>query len=165
MFTLTVSLDSVALYIVALDILVLLSYILFKLNQKRTLEKTIIRISDFVTEYFLNTGVEVKVTCSQNPNSMHFYVLIESAPLKRFRFSNILERNLITHIIQITGNVVEKIYWRFPVTPENEAILSKENNNLKNDDPYLTEMKSLAEAEYTVTEVPWNKYEDKNEES
>jgi hypothetical protein len=163
MFTFTVSLDSVALYIVAFDVLVLLSYILFILNQKRKLERTIKRISDFVTKYFLNTGVEVKVTCSKIPDTRHFYVLIESAPLKRFRFSNILERNLITHIIQVTGNVVEKIYWRFPVTPQKEGMFTEENTDLENDDPYLSEMKALAEAEYTVTEVQWDKYEEKKE--
>ena len=163
MFTLTISLDSVALYIVALDIIALLSYVLFILHQKKKLEKTIKRISDFVTEYFLNTGAEVQVTCSKIPDSLHFYVLIESEPLKRFRFSNILERNLITHIIHITGNVVEKIYWRFPVTSQKEGMDTAENNNLENDDPYLSEMLDVIEDEYTVTEVKWDKFEEKKE--
>jgi len=43
-----------------------------------------------------------------------FVTLIESQPLKRFRYSNVLENNLIAHIYQKTGNTVEKIFWRFP---------------------------------------------------
>ncbi|MEY3743746.1 MAG: hypothetical protein RLZZ541_801, partial [Pseudomonadota bacterium] len=87
----------------------------------------------------------------------NFNVQIESAPLKRFRFSNILESNLISHIFRITGSKVEKIYWRFPVTPQNEAMFTDENSKVENDDPYLTEMRAAAVEGYTVSEVSWEK--------
>lgn len=159
MFTLTVSLDSLSLYIVAADVIALLSYILFIFNQKRNLEKSIKKITDFVTEYFLNTGVEVQATCFPLPQSKHFVTLIESAPLKRFRFSNVLESNLITHIHNTSSNVVEKIYWRFPVQFQSEALLDGEKNVVERDDEYFSEMHALTKAEYSVSEVPWAEYE------
>jgi|SRR5450830_142362 len=162
MFTLTVSLDSIALYIVAADVIALFSYILFIFNQKRNLEKSIKKITDFVTEYFLNTGVEVQVTCFRVPQSRHFVTLIESAPLKRFRFSNVLESNLVTHIFNTSGYVVEKIYWRFPVQFQSEALLNGvdgEKNIIKSDDEYFSGMPTLTKAEYSVSEVPWAEYE------
>jgi len=72
MFTLTISFNSVAAYIVAADLVLLLSYVLFIMNKKKKLERTIARITDFVTEYFLNTGVEVLVTSfnSQTPQTL-----------------------------------------------------------------------------------------------
>ncbi|OIQ95321.1 hypothetical protein GALL_226960 [mine drainage metagenome] len=159
MFTLTVSLDSLSLYIVAADVLILLSYVLFLLHQKRTLEKSIQKITDFVSVYFLNTGVEVQVTCYRIPQSTHFVALIESAPLKRFRFSNVLESNLITHILSTTGNVVEKIYWRFPVQFQKEALLAEEKNAIDSNDEYFSEVHAITKAEYSVSEVPWAEYE------
>jgi hypothetical protein len=159
MFTLTLSLDSLSLYIVAADVIILFSYILFIFNQKRNLEKSIKKITDFVTEYFLNTGVEVLVTCFPLPQSKHFVALIESAPLKRFRFSNVLESNLIAHIHNTSSNVVEKIYWRFPVQIQSEVLVDTEKNVIERDDEYFSEMHALTKAEYSVSEVPWADYE------
>lgn len=164
MFTLTVSLDSLSLYIVAADVLGLLSYVLFLLHQKRALEKSMKRITDFITEYFINTGVEVQATCFKIPDSKHFVALIESAPLKRFRFSNVLESNLITHILSTTGNVVEKIYWRFPVQFQKEALLAEEKHAVEIDDEYFSEVHALTKAEYSVSEVPWAEYESSKKE-
>jgi len=79
------------------------------------LEKSINSISKFITQYFMRTGAEVQATCFKLEGNKRFVTLIESEPLKRFRYSNVLESNLIAHISKITGNVVVKIYWRFPV--------------------------------------------------
>lgn len=158
MFTLTVSLDSLSMYIVAIDVLALFSYILFVFQKKRKLEYATRRISDFVREYFLNTGVEVQVNCFKLQDSRHFVVIIESAPLKRFRYSNVLESNLITHILSITGNVVEKIYWRFPVQLAKDVRLEGGGNSLEIDD-YFSEVHALNKAEYSVSEVSWAEFD------
>ncbi len=153
MFTLTFSLDSVALYALSANLLALCAFVLvvYAAKKKRALAQA--KIIDFVTEYFLNTGVEVLVSCSQDPISKQTLVQIESAPLKRFRFSNILESNLIGHIARITGGKVDKIYWRFPVPPQNDAMFTEKNNPLAEDDPYLFEMRAAATDGYTVTEI------------
>lgn len=161
MFTLTVSLDSLSLYIVAADVLILLTYILYLFQKKRNLEKSIKSITEFITEYFMNTGAEVQVACFKLEGNKHFVTLIESEPLKRFRYSNVLESNLIAHIFKITGNVVEKIYWRFPVKIYKDVMTAEEKNNLESDDLYFSDAQALAntQAEYNVSEVSWDEYE------
>lgn len=166
MFTLTVSLDSLAVYIVAADVVILLTYILHIFNRKRLLDKSIKNITEFIEEYFMNTGAEVQVTCFKVEGNKHFLALIQSEPLKRFRCSNILESNLITHISEVTGNTVEKIYWRFPIKLNKDLMIATEKNSLENDDLYLLDGYAIAETakEYKVSEVSWDQYESPKEE-
>lgn len=159
MFTLTISLDSLAVYIVAADILILLSYVLYILNKKRMLEKSIRHITEFVEEYFLNTGAKVQVTCFKLNGNKRFIVLIQSQALKRFRCSNILESNLIAHIYEITGNTVDKIYWRFPVVLNKDTV---EEPGEEPDDLYFSDVRATTETanKYNVSEVPWDQFDD-----
>lgn len=161
MFTLTVSLDSLAVYIVAADVVILLTYILYVFNKKRLLDKSIKNITEFIEEYFMNTGAEVQVTCFKLEGNKRFVALIQSEPLKRFRCSNVLEGNLITHISDVTGNMVEKIYWRFPIKLNKDLITAAEKNSLESDDLYFSDGYAIAEAarEYKVSEVSWDQYE------
>ena len=160
MFTLTISLDSLALYIVAADILILLTYILYIFEKKRRIEQAINKINIFITDYFMHTGAEVIVTSFKVSGDKRFVTMIESQPLKRFRYSNVLESNIISHIYKITSCTVEKIFWRFPVhgqTSENtgdEAIQ-------KNEDTYFSDIKTLSnkDGEYKVSEVSWDEFE------
>ncbi len=157
MFTLTLSLDSVALYAVSASLLTLLLVALLVYTRRKKIMLAQTKIIDFVSEYFLNTGIEVLVSCFQDPLTKNFQVQIESAPLKRFRFSHMLEGNLIAHIARITGEKVDKIYWRFPVPAQNDALFSEKNSALAQDDPYLFEMRSATTDGYTVTEIPAEK--------
>lgn len=169
MFTLTISLDSLAVYIVVTDILILLSYVLYILHSKRRLEKSIKNITDFITDYFLNTGAEVQVTCFKIDGNRRYVTLIESQPLKRFRYSNVLESNLIGHVFKVTGNIIEKIYWRFPVQLNQNAMAASitEESNTPEDDLYFSEVHTLAEskAEYNVNEVSWDEFETSKKET
>ncbi|HSH53732.1 MAG TPA: hypothetical protein VK967_01780 [Methylotenera sp.] len=169
MFTMTISLDSLAVYIVVLDILILLSYVLYILHNKRRLEKSIKNITDFITDYFLNTGAEVQVTCFKIDGNRRYVTLIESQPLKRFRYSNVLESNLIGHVFKVTGNIVEKIYWRFPVQLNQNAMASTaiEENSTPEDDLYFSEVHTLtkSKAEYNVNEVSWDEFETSKKET
>lgn len=166
MLTLTVSLDSLSLYIVAADIVLLLSYVLYIFHGKRRLEKSIEDITDFIKDYFMHTGAEVQVTCFKLDGNRRYVTLIESQPLKRFRYSNVLESNLIGHVFKVTGNVIEKIYWRFPVQLNQNAIAVEEKTNTE-DDLYFSEVHTLAEsrAEYNVNEVSWDEFERSKKET
>lgn len=161
MFTLTVSLDSLSVYIAAADVVILLVYVLYLFQKKRSLDNSIKKITEFITEYFMNTGAEVQVTCFKLEGRRHFVTLIESEPLKRFRYSNVLESNLISHIFKITGNVIEKIYWRFPVQIQKDATAVEGKNSLEADDLYFSDVHALAktQTEYKVSEMSWDEYE------
>lgn len=160
MITLTLTLDSLATYIVVADVLVLLFYVLYLYHQKRVLEQSIKNISDFITEYFRHTGASVRVTCFKIDGYKRFVTLIESQPLKRFRYSNVLENNLILHIYQKTGNIVEKIYWRFPVEIHKNLIVAESGVEAISDDSYFVDIKSAAEANstYRVSELSWDEF-------
>lgn len=159
MLTFTLSLDS--LYIALFDIAVLLSYVLYLIKKKRKLENTMRQITDFISEYFINNGIEVQVSCYQLANDdKHFVVLIQSEPLKRFRHSFILESNLIAHPFKRTGSVVDKIYWRFPVSSQNDIAEDDMHANAESEDLYFSDVKanSQPEMEYNVSEASWDEF-------
>jgi hypothetical protein len=160
MITLTLTLDSLATYIVAIDIIVLLIYILYIFHKNRELEKSIKNITDFITEYFTHTGADVRVTCFKLDGYKRFVTLIESQPLKRFRYSNVLENNLISHIFQKTGNTVEKIYWRFPVEVHREEIVAEASGEAISDDSYFVDIHAATDAgsTYKVSEASWDEF-------
>ena len=160
MFTLTLTLDSLSMYIVAADILILLSYVLYLFHKKRQLEKATQHITDFITDYFTHTGAEVRVSCYQLEGMKRFVTLIESQPLKRFRYSNVLENNLIAHIYQKTGNTVEKIFWRFPVVMHQESIVDDEKSGIESDDAYFLDVpaKDFGNPSYKVSEASWDEF-------
>jgi hypothetical protein len=111
----------------------------------------------------MNTGAEVKVSCFKVDGDRHFVTLIESEPLKRFRYSNVLENNLITHIFKTTGNVVEKIYWRFPVPLTKTVADAEDVGNQLSNDIYFSDVPAIAvmkpDAEYSVSEMSWDEFE------
>ena len=160
MITLTLTLDSLATYIVALDIIILLSYVLYIFHKNRELDKSIQNITDFITEYFTHTGADVRVTCFKLDGYKRFVTLIESQPLKRFRYSNVLENNLILHIFQKTGNTVEKIYWRFPVEIHKDEIVAETRGEAIRDDSYFVDIQAATDAgtTYKVSEASWDEF-------
>ncbi len=160
MFTLTLTLDSLSMYIVAADIVILLSYVLYLFHKKRELEKATQHITEFITDYFTHTGAEVRVSCYQLEGMRRFVTLIESQPLKRFRYSNVLENNLIAHIYQKTGNTVEKIFWRFPVVMHQESMVDDEKSGLESDDAYFLDVPStnFGSPTYKVSEASWDEF-------
>ena len=88
-------------------------------------------------------------------------MLIESEPLKRFRYSNILENNLINHVHKVTGNTVEKIYWRFPVQISQQTILPYETSSASDDDYFSQEPDKIKpQSGYGVAEISWEEFED-----
>jgi hypothetical protein len=160
MFTITLTLDSLSMYIVAADIVILLSYVLYLLHNKRQLERATQHITEFITDYFTHTGAEVRVSCYQLDGMKRFVTLIESQPLKRFRYSNVLENNLIAHIYQKTGNTVEKIFWRFPVVMHGESIADDDKFGVESDDAYFLDVpsKDYQTSSYKVSEASWDEF-------
>ena len=165
MLTLTLSLDSLSIYVVLTDVVILLSYVLYIFQKKRNLEKSIKKISDFIMDYFSNSGVEVHASCFKVDGKKRFVAFIESQPLKRFRYSNVLEQNLVSHILRLTGCTVEKVFWRFPIQLNREAMLVDGGNGLNQDDPYFSDRTTITEAsnnetskDINVSEVSWEEF-------
>lgn len=161
MLTLTINLDALSFYIVVADIVLLLCYVLYIKYRDRQRAQAIKVITGFITEYFSNSGTEAKVSCYRLEQDRHFVVLIESEPLKRFRYSNILENNLINHVHKVTGSTVEKIYWRFPVQISQQTILPYETGAASDDDYFSQEPDKLKQqADYGVAEISWEEFQD-----
>lgn len=163
MFTLTLSLDSLSLYIVVFDVVALLTYVLYLFHKKRKLENSIKNITTFISDYFINTGAEVQVNCYKlATENKRFVVLIQSEPLKRFRYSFILESNLISHTFKRTGCIVDKIYWRFPVQAQRDVIADEsEVDHTDGEDLYFSDVQKDAKAEmkYEVSETSWDAFQ------
>lgn len=162
MLTLTLNLDALSFYIVVADVVLLLCYVLYIKHRDRQREQAIKVITSFITEYFSNSGTEARVSCYRLDRDRHFVVLIESEPLKRFRYSNILENNLINHVHKVTGNTVEKIYWRFPVQISQQTILPYETAGSSDEDDYFSQEpeKNKLQPGYGVAEISWEEFED-----
>lgn len=159
MLTFTITLDSLAFYIAVFDIVVLLSYVLWIFQRNRKKEKAVKTISDFIVQYFSNSGTAVDVTIVPS-RSKNFIAMVESEPLKRFRYSNIIESNLISHILKLTGYVVEKIYWRFPVMLAKDTVVSLESDERERDLYFQDAAAAQANFEYKVAEVTWDQFEE-----
>lgn len=159
MLTFTITLDSLAFYITVFDVVALLSYVLWVFQRNRKKEKAIKTISDFIVQYFSNSGTAVQVTITPSKNK-NFIAMVESEPLKRFRYSNIIESNLINHILKLTGYVVEKIYWRFPVMLAKDTVVAIEGDEPGRDTYFQEPAIAQSHFEYKVSEVTWDQFED-----
>ncbi|MBS3917216.1 MAG: hypothetical protein KGZ31_05935 [Sulfuritalea sp.] len=71
------------------------------------------RIAHAVKEYFARSSVEVSAQCLHTNGC--FLILVESEPLKRFRYSHIVEASLISHVEKALGLHADRVFWRFPL--------------------------------------------------
>ncbi len=104
-----------------------------------------------VVGYFRQCGLEVTAQCFDIFGGRRFVVVVESPPIKRFRYSHIIESSLIQHLRTAAGAEVDKIYWRFPLAGQGGP-----------EDPYFAEGQSLLDKThegYRVEEATWESYQ------
>jgi len=161
MITVSLTLDSFTTYVVVGDIVLLLSYVFYVIQKKKRIEKSINSITNFIAAYFIDDGPGIKVSCYKLEGNKRFVALIESPPLKRFRYYNLLESNLIIRIFDVTGNTLEKVYWRFPITLHKGEIAVPEDDSSADKDLYFSTGVDLAQKQndIKVGEVSWDEYE------
>ena len=89
-------------------------------------------------------------------------VLVESEPLKRFRYSHIVEATLISHVDKALGLKVDRVFWRFPLpvgasSPQDTADIKP----TQREDDYLAEgiREAKTSPEYHVSEDSWEQFE------
>lgn len=118
------------------------------------------RISMAVAEYFSRSGVQVSAQCQ--PVQGRFLVLVESEPLKRFRYSHIVEASLISHVEKALGLHVERVFWRFPLpVGASSARDAAETQAAPREDAYLAEgiREAKTNPDYHVAEDSWDQFE------
>ena len=115
MMTITVNFDLTLLFLVAANVLALLVRVMILKHRARVAERNTARISAAIREYFSNCSVQVGVDNISRVGGTRFIAVIDSEPLKRFRYSHIVEINLRTHVMNTCGLDLERVYWRFPI--------------------------------------------------
>ncbi|MGA7178444.1 MAG: hypothetical protein WBX11_02495 [Thiobacillaceae bacterium] len=68
-----------------------------------------------VAAYFAKTSVAVKSEAIPLPTLNHFIIIVDTEPIKRFRYSHIVEMVLIEKVKEATSKTVDRGYWRFPL--------------------------------------------------
>jgi hypothetical protein len=118
------------------------------------------RIANAVAEYFVRSGAQVSAQCHAAQG--RFLVLVESEPLKRFRYSHIVEASLISHVEKALGLHVDRVFWRFPL-PVGAASV-QDTADLKpagREDEYVAQgiREAKSSPEYHVAEDSWDQFE------
>lgn len=118
------------------------------------------RVAQAVTEYFARSDARVGAQC--HPVHGRFLVLVESEPLKRFRYSHIVEVSLINHVEKTLGLHVDRVFWRFPLpigtsSPQDTADIKPS----RREDEYVAEgiREAKTDPDYHVAEDSWDQFE------
>jgi hypothetical protein len=118
------------------------------------------RIANAVAEYFVRSGAQVSAQCHATQG--RFLVLVESEPLKRFRYSHIVEAALVSHVEKALGLHVDRVFWRFPLPVG--SVCAQDTADLKpagREDEYVAQGVRAAKSnpEYHVAEDSWDQFE------
>lgn len=89
------------------------------------------RIVWVVAAYFAKTGVAVKSEAIALPALGHFILIVDTEPIKRFRYSHIVEMVLIEKVKEATRKTVDSVYWRFPLPVHDEEIVMANESNTR----------------------------------
>lgn len=153
LMTVNVTFNVPLLAVVLAALAAILAYAGVLRYRRRRLERRNRDIARQVVDYFRQYGLEVAAQCFDILAGRRFVVVVESPPVKRFRYSHIIESSLIQHLRKTAGVDVEKIYWRFPLAWQGGP-----------DDPYFAEGQTLLEKThdgYRVEEATWESYQAK----
>jgi hypothetical protein len=119
------------------------------------------RVAASVLDYFARSGAQVRVQCHHLQGCV--VVLVESEPLKRFRYSHIVEASLISHVEKTLGVHVDRVYWRFPLPVGAASVQDTADLRPANSvDEYVVERvnnKARTGPEYNVAEDTWEQFE------
>lgn len=118
------------------------------------------RIAQAVKDYFDRSSA--KVTCQCLHVHGHYLILVESEPLKRFRYSHIVETALIDHVGKALGLHVASVFWRFPLplgipSPSDTADIKPAH---RGDDRMAADVHVAKPGpEYHVAEDSWDQFQ------
>ena len=162
MMTVTFTADLTILYFVAANIVGILAYVLILKHRMRTQARRQAMLAAQIVEYFRHSGAEVRVNCILGPDGRRFIAIIDSEPLKRFRYSHIVEMSLCNHVFKSCGIEIDRVYWRFPVKASAHASEASETPEASaSGDSYINDrlLRLKSEAEYQVSPASWEQFE------
>lgn len=119
-----------------------------------------LRIEKAVKDYFTRSHAEVSSQCLHVHG--RFMVLVESEPLKRFRYSNIVEASLVGHVEKTQGLQVDRVFWRFPLPVGTSSPLDTADiKPAARGDEYIAEgiREAKTNPDYHVAEDSWDQFE------
>lgn len=119
--TVTLSFDLTLLYIVSVNVVAILGYVLLLKHRARRRERSIKAVSAVIVDYFRADGIEVRVDCVPGRGAKGYIAFIESEPMKRFRYSHIIEASLRIHVQRTCRDELDRIFWRFPMHGKGRA--------------------------------------------
>ncbi len=133
-------------------------------------ERQVDATARLIVDYFQQHGFEVVARCFSILGGQRFIAAIESPPLKRFRYSHIIESSMILHLQQTAGVTVDRVFWRFPLAWQRGEALPAAGKIME-EDPYFAEHQARLQqtlGNYQVEDVSWESYQsslpkDKNE--
>lgn len=159
----TLSFDLAALYLVAVNVIAILVYVLVIKHRTRCLEKETSGVAKAIVDYFRADGIEVEAEAIPRPGGKLFVAFVESEPMKRFRYSHIIEITLRMHVRHECGVELERIFWRFPIRGKGlMAEVAAREMEIQTDeqDEYIREGRDLQkEKGYDIQESSWEEFE------
>lgn len=161
--TVTVIFDLALLYLVALNLVAILGYVLLLKRRARRLAQNTGKVARTIIEYFRADSIEVAVEAIPRPDGKSYIAFVESEPMKRFRYSHIIEITLRMHIRHACGVELERIFWRFPIRGKGqaaEAAVREMDIAADEEDEYVREGLDLKkEKGYDIHESSWEEFE------
>lgn len=162
--TVTLSFDLTLLYIFAVNVIAILAYVLVLKHRARRLERSIKAVSVVIADYFQADGIEARVECVPSRGAKGFIAFIESEPMKRFRYSHIVEASLRVHVRRTCGEELDRIFWRFPLQGKGQSaeagIREMDIPDDKHDDYIREGLEALKKkGAYDIREGSWEEFE------
>lgn len=161
--TVTLAFDLALLYLVAVNVLAILGYVLLLKHRARRLAQNTRAVTVAIVDYFRADGIEVAAEAIPRPGGKSYIAFVESEPMKRFRYSHIIEITLRMHIRHECGVELERIFWRFPIRGRGQAAEAAVREMEITDgerDEYIREGLDLKkEKGYDIHESSWEEFE------
>ena len=162
--TVTLSFDLTLLYIVAVNVIAILVYVLVLKHRARRLQRSIKAVSAVIVDYFRADGIEARVECVPGHGNKGFIAFVESEPMKRFRYSHIVEDSLRVHVQRTCKEELDRIFWRFPILGKSRAeeagVREMEILDDKHDEYIREGLEALRKKEaYDIREGSWEEFE------
>lgn len=161
----TLSFDLTLLYVFAANVIAILVYVLLLKRRARRLKRSIEAISAAIADYFRADGIDARVECLPGRTSKGFIAIIESEPMKRFRYSNIIEASLRLHVLRTCSEDLDRIFWRFPLQGKSRAADESIKQTDASDDKHDEYIREGLEAirkkgAYDIREGSWEEFKD-----